>query len=439
MRTKTFRKGGIHPPENKITAGYPIQEIPIPSELTLTLSQCIGAPSKPIVKAGDKVLRGQMVAEAGGFMGAPIHSPVKGTVKKVEPARTPQGLWQNSIIITPDEENPLEEDFSPRTPEEINTLTPVEIIRIVSQAGIVGQGGAAFPTHVKLTVPLGKKIDTVLINGAECEPYLTCDDALMRTESDKIISGALLIKKATSAARIIIGIEKNKPEAIKKIKEASASYPEVTVVALKKKYPQGSEKQLIQALTKKVVPAGTLPIDCNCIVDNVATAFTIYEAVYYRRPLIERIVTVSGKQLTAPGNFKVLNGTPIINLLDASGGLPSDSGKVIAGGPMMGRAVSHLEAGTSKGLSGVVVLPLSQSLRKKVGPCIRCSACVSACPMGLEPYLYMQQAENRFWDEMKSHGVMNCIECGCCSYSCPASRPLLDFIRLGKSVLRSKK
>lgn len=438
MTIKTFRKGGIHPAENKITAGKPIQNLPLPDELIIMTSQCIGAPSVPVVKTGDIVKRGDKIADAGGFIGAPIHSPVNGTVKKIEPVRTPQGLWQTAIIIQPDADNPLKADYKPRPSEEVARLSAEEIINITGDFGIVGLGGATFPTKVKMTPPKGKSIDTVLINGAECEPYLTCDDALMNEYAKEIVEGSILIKKATGAKRIIIGIEDNKKSAINKIKEASRPYPEISVEILKKKYPQGSEKQLIQALTGRVVMAGGLPADCGCIVDNVATAYALYDAVYNRQPLIERIVTVTGKYVASPGNFRVLNGTPISYLIEAAGGFPENTGKLIAGGPMMGRAVSNLTSGATKGLSGLVIMEESESVRKKARPCIRCSACINVCPMGLEPYLFMQQAQNSYWEDMKKHGVMNCIECGSCSYTCPASRPLVDMIKLGKSELRKK-
>lgn len=436
---RTFRKGGIHPPENKLTAGKPIVEIPTPPELRIMLSQCIGAPAKPVVKPGDHVQRGQMIAEAGGFVSAPVHTPANGTIKKIEPTRTPQGIWQDSIVIAIDPEE--SEPFAPqaRTPEEVEALSPDEIIAIVGDAGIVGLGGATFPTRVKLSVPKGKKATTVIINGAECEPCLTCDDALMRTDAEKIVKGTLLIMKATGAEETVIGIESNKPEAIEAMTRAAAPYPSLRVEVLKKKYPQGGEKQLIYAVTGKTVPAGALPIETGCIVDNVATAYAIYEAVYNRIPLMERIVTVTGPELSNPGNFLVKNGTPLSAILDFAGGLPEDAGKVVAGGPMMGRAVSALDSSATKGLSGLVVIPESESKRMQEGPCIRCGRCVSVCPMGLEPYLLMLQAEHKVWDGMSEHGVMNCLECGSCSYICPASRPLLDFIKLGKQELRKAK
>lgn len=436
---KTFKKGGIHPHEYKITAGKPIVELPVPSELRIMLSQTIGAPSRPVVKAGDTVTVGQMIAEAGGFIGAPVHSPVNGTVKKIEPTRTPQGIWQDSIVIVADTDNPCSTSDSPRTENEVMRLSPADIISIVGDAGIVGLGGAAFPTKVKLSVPKGKTASTVIINGAECEPCLTCDDALMRAEPDKIVKGTLLIMKATGASEGIIGIEDNKPEAIDSMKKAVKAHARLRVEVLKKKYPQGGEKQLIYAVTGKSVPAGALPIETGCIVDNVATAYAIYDAVYNRRNLTERIVTVTGPDLSNPGNFLVKNGTPLSALIDFAGGLPENTGKVIAGGPMMGRAISTFEATATKGLSGLVVVPESISSRKPEGPCIRCGRCISSCPMGLEPYLLMSQAVNSMWDDMASHNVMNCLECGCCSYICPASRPILDFIKLGKQELRKKK
>ncbi len=342
-------------------------------------------------------------------------------------------------MIAPDEESVENAPDQIRSDQEVDNLSPEDVIAIVGEAGIVGLGGATFPTRVKLSVPKGKTATTVLINGAECEPCLTCDDALMRSEADKIAKGTLLIMKATGATEGYIGIEENKPRAIEAMKKASEAYSNLSVVTLKKKYPQGGEKQLIYAITGKTVPAGALPIETGCIVDNVATAFAIYEAVYTGRPSTERILTVTGPEVTNPGNYLVKNGTPLSFILEYAGGLPEDTGKVIAGGPMMGRAISTIEATATKGLSGLVVLPQSVALRKQEGPCIRCAKCVSVCPMGLEPYLMILQADMKMWDEMSQHGVMNCLECGCCSYACPSHRPILDMIKLGKQELRKKK
>lgn len=432
---KTFKRGGVHPPEVKLTKDCPIVDIPVPAEVRLMLSQSIGAPAKPIVKPGETVTCGQMVAEAGGFVSAPVHSPVNGTVKKIEPTRTPQGIWQDSIVIQTDPENP----GHVHPVKKDGDLSKEQLLSLIADAGIVGLGGATFPTRVKLTIPEGKKAEYVLINGAECEPCLTCDDALMRESPAGIIHGSLLILKATGASRIIIGIEENKPEAFKSMREAASGYDMIEVVTLKKRYPQGGEKQLIYALTGKTVPAGGLPIETGCIVDNVSTAFAIDNAVENGVPLIERIVTVTGPDLTHPGNFRIRIGTPLSDILEYAGGIPEDTGKIIAGGPMMGRAISCLDATSTKGLSGLVVLPRSESLRKTDGPCIRCSRCVNVCPMGLEPYLFMLQAGVRRWGDMSEHGVMNCLECGCCSYICPSHRPLLDMIKLGKQELRKKR
>lgn len=434
---KTFNKGGIHPPEYKLTADRQIEELPLPEEFRVMLSQCIGAPSKPTVKVGEIVEQGEKIAEAGGFVGAPIHSPVNGTVVKIEPTRTPQGLWQDSIVIKPDLENP-DKEFEKRQPGMVDMMEPHELLNIIGESGIVGLGGATFPTRVKLSVPLGKKVDTVIINGAECEPYLTCDDRLMQEEAEKIVLGTMIIMKITDAPEGIIGIEDNKPAAIAKIEEAIKPYSRLRLEVLQKKYPQGSEKQLIYALTGKRVPAGSLPIETGCVVDNVATAYAIYDCIYNNRPLFERIVTVTGDGFSNPGNFKVRNGTPLSFILDFAGGIPEETGKIIAGGPMMGRAVSSLEATSTKGLSGLVAFNESRSMRRPMQPCIRCAQCVSACPMGLEPYLFMMQAQNEIWEGMNAHGVMNCLECGCCSYICPSNRPLVDMIKLGKANLRKK-
>lgn len=434
---KTFNKGGIHPDAAKLTADSPTVAVAAPAVVRLMLSQAIGAPAKPVVKPGDTVTAGQMVAEAGGFVSANLHSPVAGTVKKIEPVRNPQGIWQDAIVIE------TAADAQPQQPADtgvtVDNADPKQIIDSVHQAGIVGMGGATFPTRVKLSVPAGKKAECIVINGAECEPYLTCDDRLMRERPEAVVEGTRLIMKATGCPRAVIGIEDNKPEAIKAITEAARPYPGIEVVALAKKYPQGSEKQLIYAATGRVVPAGGLPIDAGAIVDNVATAAAVADAVLRGQSLTGRIVTVTGPSLANPGNFYVPLGTPVRDLIEMAGGLPGDTGKVIAGGPMMGRAMSDLDAPSTKGLSGVLVLPESMSARRSEQPCIRCAKCVEACPMGLEPYLLMTLGQLSRWDDSKERGAMNCLECGCCAYTCPASRPLLDYIRLDKMQIRKLK
>lgn len=434
---RTFRKGGIHPKANKLTSeDFPVP-MPVPDELRIMLSQNIGAPSKPIVKAGETITKNQMIAEPSGFVSAALHSPVNGTVKKIESYRNIGGIWQDCIVISPDKDDSSENEIpSLKSEAEIEKLWSTDIISIVREMGIVGLGGATFPTSVKLSVPKDKTADYVIINGAECEPFLTCDDIMMRKYPDKIVKGASLIMKATGAKKCVIGIEENKPDAIKCISEATKGLKNFKIEKLEKKYPQGSEKQLIVATTGKKVPAGGLPIDAGCIVDNVSTAAAIYDAVYLGLPLTERIVTVSGFGFKNPGNFLVKNGTSISQILDFAQLDPDFEGKILNGGPMMGRAISFIQATATKGMSGLTALPSRMTKRKDPLPCIRCAKCLNVCPMGLEPYLLMLMGENQSWAEVKNHGVMNCLECGCCSYVCPADRPILDYIRLGKQEVR---
>ena len=434
---KTFRKGGIHPPEEKLTASSPVRRIETPSELRILLSQCIGAPSKCIVRPGDTVSHGQMIAEAGGFVGAPLHSPVDGTVKKIEKTRTLRGTWADAIVIEPSG-TPSDacSTPAPRSLADALRLSHAELRAIVADAGIVGLGGATFPTRVKITVPEGKCADFIIINGAECEPYLTCDDRLMQEAPESVLAGTRLLMNAASAPAAIIGIEENKPEAIAAMRRVCRGLRDISVATLKKKYPQGSEKQLVEALTGRRIPAGALPLDAGCIVDNVATAAAVHDAVCLHHPLTERIVTVTGPSLSRPGNYLVPFGTPLSLLLEAAGGLPDDTGKVIAGGPMMGQAVATLDAPTVKGLSGLLVLPESMARRPAHAPCVRCARCVDACPMGLAPYLLTAQAERGLWADARDNHAAACLECGSCSYVCPSSRPLLDFIRLAKAEAR---
>lgn len=448
---KRFRRGGIHPQANKLTRDVPILELPAPSgACRIMLGQHIGKPAKCIVKPGERVKAGQMIGEADGFVSASVHSPVAGKVKGVEKVRNAQGLWRDAIVIIPDESDDFDSGLrhEPDTEwggkdngtvgkefQQFLELEPEEIIRRIHYAGIVGLGGATFPTRVKLNVPDGREATVAVVNGAECEPYLTCDDALMRAEPAKIIGGVRLIMAATGAPKGVIGIESNKPEAIQALREGvKRQRADIEVVALRTRYPQGSEKQLIEALTGKVVPAGGLPIDVGAVVNNVATAKAIYEAVVEELPLTSRVVTVSGPLVKSGGNFLVPLGTPIREIIEYAGGLPEDTGKVIAGGPMMGRAVSNLDAPSEKGLGGITILPARESLRPKEENCIRCGRCVDACPMGLEPYLLITMARAEMKDELLKLGIRNCLECGCCSYICPSSRPMVDFLKLAKSM-----
>ncbi len=440
MKLKTFRKGGIHPAPSKLTSGMPIVEIGVSSEIRLELAESIGVPARCIVKPGQSVSAGEMIAEAAAFVSAPVHSPVAGTVKRIEKLRDPQGFWREAVVIATEHietaVDEAEEALSPRTQDEVDALTPKEIIDIVGNAGVVGLGGATFPTRVKLSIPEGKKAEVVILNGAECEPFLTCDEVLMCGYPDRIVAGCRLIMKAVGVERAIIGIEANKPQAIAAFRRLLKGCDDISVQPLKMKYPQGGEKQLIYALTGKEVPEGGLPVDAGAVVDNVATAYAVYDAIYNRKPLTQRVVTVTGPHLKKPGNYLVKIGTTISSIIEAAGGLPEDTGKVIAGGPMMGKAMSRLDAPTTKAISGILVLPESMSKRRSEEPCIRCAKCVSVCPMGLEPYQMMNLSiAKRFEDITKLH-VMSCLECGSCSYVCPSHRPLLDYIRYAKQEIR---
>ncbi len=440
MKLKSFHKGGIHPNPSKLTSGFPIVEVGVSSEIRLELAESIGVPARCIVKPGQSVSAGEMIAEAAAFVSAPVHSPVAGEVKRIEKVRDPQGFWREAVVIATEHiETAVDEtetELSPRTPEEVEALSPKEIIDIIGNAGVVGLGGATFPTRVKLSIPEGKHAETVILNGAECEPFLTCDEALMCGYPDRIVAGCRLIMKAVSVDKAIIGIECNKPQAIKAFRRYLRDDRNIRVVALKCKYPQGSEKQLIKALTGREVPEGGLPVDAGAVVDNVATAYAIYDAVYNRRPLIQRVVTVTGPDLRKPGNYLVKLGTTISSLIEAAGGLPENTGKVIAGGPMMGKAMSRLDAPTTKAISGILVLPDNMSHRHPEEPCIRCSKCISVCPMGLEPYQMMNLSIAKRFEDIKKLHVMSCLECGSCSYVCPSHRPLLDYIRYAKQEIR---
>ncbi|MCM1318803.1 MAG: electron transport complex subunit RsxC [Muribaculaceae bacterium] len=432
---KTFRKGGIHPDDCKHTANVPITAPVQPNVLTVILSQSIGAPSQAEVKVNDKVLAGQMIAKPGGYVSASLHSPVSGTVKKITTTRDVAGYPVEAIEIERDPE--AEDTFEPLPAMDLSAhYAPADIVARVAECGIVGLGGATFPTSVKLSPGKGNRPEFVIINGAECEPWLTCDDRLMREHADGIVRGARWLMKAVKVQKCYIGIEENKPEAIAAMREAAGHHKNVEVVELKKKYPQGGEKQLIDAILNRQVPSGALPVYVGAIVDNVATAYAVYQACEKGLPLTSRVVTVTGPELTNPGNFLVQIGTPVKDLIEAAGGLPENTGKVISGGPMMGRAMATLDTPTTKGMSGILVLPESMSHRCEPEPCIRCASCVDVCPMGLEPYLLAAQSVQNMWADTKAHNVADCIECGSCVYTCPASRPLLDFIRLAKRQIR---
>ncbi|MDE5669657.1 MAG: electron transport complex subunit RsxC [Duncaniella sp.] len=431
MKLHTFKIGGVHPAENQIAAGKPIVNMPLPAEVVLPVAQHIGAPAKPIVAKGDHVKRGDRVAEAGGFVSAHVHTPISGTVVKIDTARTPQGMPVEAIYIKSDEADREADaaamaDTKPkRSDAEIAALDSKAIIELIKDAGIVGLGGATFPAHVKLMPPPGSKAEVVIINAAECEPCLSCDDMLMRENAREIVKGVQLLVRAAGVNRAVIAIENNKPEAIAAMTEACASTPGIEVMTMQVKYPQGGEKQLIAAVTGREVPSGALPIATGSIVQNVATAYAVYRAVYHNAPILDRVLTLhdgnEGKNLRVP------LGTILSTLVEPG----TEYEKIILGGPMMGRTASTLNTPMIKGTSGILLDP-RYAHRREPEPCIRCAACVNVCPMGLEPFLLSTLSRLKQYDEAEQEKIANCIECGSCSYICPSSRPILDFIRVGK-------
>ncbi|MBR1516251.1 MAG: electron transport complex subunit RsxC [Paludibacteraceae bacterium] len=431
---KTFRIGGVHPHDNKIySAHQPITECPLPEKAIIPLVQHIGAPAQPVVEKGQKVKVGELLAKAGGFVSANIHSPFSGTITKIDSTIDAWGMRMPAIFMDVEGNEWLETiDRTPDVIREFN-LEPKEIIDRIAEAGIVGLGGACFPTQVKLMPPPGKKAEVLVVNGVECEPYLTCDHQLLLEHGEEIMIGIQLLMRALNIQKAVIGIEMNKPDAIARMQELAAKTLGVEVCPLKLKYPQGGEKQLIDACIGRQVPSGALPIEVGAVVDNVATIYAVYEAVQKHKPLISRVMTVTGKSLKKPGNYLVRFGTPLSQVVELAGGVPEDTGKIIGGGPMMGRAMTNIDMPANKRTSGLLFLPEAESRRVEPENCIRCGKCVSACPMGLEPYLLAKQAELQMWDEMEQHDVMDCIDCGCCLFTCPSHRPLLDYIRMGKA------
>ncbi len=409
-----------------------ITDLPLPKTVIIPLAQHLGVPSKPIVQKGDQVKVGQLIAQSNGFISANIHASVSGKIAKIEPSPDSSGYKREAIFIDTEGDEWMEGiDRSDRLVKEIK-LERNAIIDKIAEAGIVGLGGATFPSHVKAMVPKGKNAEYLIVNGVECEPYLTADHRLMLEKTDELVVGIQILMKALDVKKTIIGIENNKPDAIASMKKAIKDFEGIQVQALKVQYPQGGEKQLISAVLGREVPSGALPIDIGAVVFNVGSVFAVYEAVQKNKPLIERVVTITGKQVKKPSNFKVRIGTSVRELIEQAGGLPENTGKIINGGPMMGKALAQLDVPVVKGSSGILVIPEEEATRKEILGCIRCTKCISVCPMGLEPYLLGIEGEKSLFDRMESDRVMDCIECGSCSYICPAGRPLLDYIRLGK-------
>ena len=430
--------GGVHPEENKISTNAIIEQMPLPKQVAVLMNQHLGAPATPIVAKGDKVKVGQLIGEAQAFMCANIHSPVSGTVNKIDVCKDMTGLPKTAIYIDVEGDEWMETiDRTPDIKRE-NNLEPKEIVAKLKEMGIVGLGGATFPAHIKYSIPEGKKAEYLIINAAECEPYLTSDHRVMMEHAEEICIGVSLLRKALGVPNAYIGIESNKPEPIRVMTEAAKNYPGVIVEPMKVKYPQGAEKQLINAITGRKVPSGKLPIDVGCVVSNVGTAFAVYEALQKNKPLIENILTVTGKKLPSQHNYQCRIGITYNDIIKhAIGELPATTGKVISGGTMMGKAISNLDAPTTKGAASVLVMDENEALREPESNCIRCGKCVNACPMGLEPYLFSALVKNNRIEEAQQHNILDCIECGCCFFSCPAHKPLTDEIRLGKNKVRA--
>ena len=437
-KIKTFTTGGIHPDKFKLSSDIAIEDAGIPEVVTIPVRQHIGAPAKILVKKGDKVKVGTLIADADGIVSADVHSSVSGEVIKVEENETGGGYLEKMITIRV-EGDEWEESID-RTPDIVSEITASaeEIVQIIRGAGIVGMGGAGFPTPIKATVPEGKKVDCLILNGIECEPYLTADDRLMQEYAEQIVIGAKVLNKALGIQNAIIAVDENKPEAIKALQQITRRYVGVNVQVCATKYPQGAEKQLIAAVTGREVPPGCLPIDVNCVVQNVGTTFAVYEAVQKHKPLFERIVTVSGDDVEKAGNFRVRIGTPSSYLIEKAG-KKSEIGKIIFGGPMMGIAGVNLDAPITKISSGILIMKDESAYKPEVNPCIRCATCVDVCPQGLEPYLIHTLIRNGEYQEAKKIHVLDCIECGCCAYSCPARIPLLDYCKLAKYEIRKNK
>ena len=436
MAKTTFRIGGVHPDDAKLSRGCAIEVLPLPQTVYISMAQHLGAPAKPIVAVGDTVKAGQLIAEAGGFISANVHSSVSGTVKSIAPRKDIAGnnVLHVEIAVEGDEWAEgidLSDTLVTEIPED-----RAAILDRIKACGVVGLGGATFPTHVKLNPAPGSLAECLIINGAECEPYLTSDFRIMLERPKEIVIGAAIMKKVLGDCRCVIGIEENKPEAIESMSKAVAElgYKGIEVLSLKKKYPQGGEKQLIDAVMRRQVKSGGLPISVGAVVQNVATSLAVYEAVQKNKPLVTNVMTITGDCLPVEKqhNYFFRIGMPLSYIAEYAGGIPEGAAKIISGGPMMGRAVANMDACTVKGSSSLLYLSEGATKRSEPGNCIRCGRCADACPMGLEPFFLFKLAKAGDMEQLEANAVQDCISCGCCQFSCPAFLPLLDQINIAK-------
>ena len=437
LENLTFRGGVGVPHYKELTEGLPIEKAKEPAIVYIPLHQHTGAPCEPIVKVGDSVKVGQKIGQSSAFVSAPVHSSVSGVVKSITEMPTPTGQKVKCVVIESDGKDELHESVKPKG--SLESLTQKEILELIKEAGITGMGGAGFPTHVKLSPPPEKKIDTILINGAECEPYLTADHRVMVEYPEKIVFGLKAIMKAVGVNRGIIGIEKNKPDAILAIREAAKSEPNIEVATLKVKYPQGDEKRLINAILGREVPSGGLPMDVGAVVCNVSSTKAIADAILEGKPLYERVVTVTGHGIKEPKNLMVKIGTPFKDLIEQCGGFTGTPGKIIAGGPMMGISQYSIDVPIIKGSNGILVLTEKEAKPEKVNPCIKCGKCLEVCPVKLQPLYLAGYAMKKNFDKAEEYHALDCVECGSCSYICPAKRPLVESIRLAKREIIAKR
>ncbi len=436
MSKHTFSMGGVHPHDSKISRECALEQLPLAPVVYISVAQHIGAPSVPCVAVGDKVKVGQVIAEPGGFVSAFIHSSVSGTVKSIGPRADLAGRASTHIEIAVEGDEWAD---GIDTTDTLVTEIPADnkgVIEKIRQGGVVGLGGATFPTHVKLSPPPGSKCERVIINGCECEPYLTSDFRTLLEKGEQVAVGAAILSQVMGGVPCTIAIEENKPEAIAHMKDviAKLGYTNMDVMPMKMRYPQGGEKQLIDAVMHRQVGSGALPISVGAVVQNVATALAVYEAVQKNKPIVDNSVTITGECAPRQANLIVRVGTPLQYILDYVGGIPESAAKVISGGPMMGRAVSNLQAATVKGTGALLLLTEAQTKRAPETSCIRCGKCADACPMGLEPFLLNKLTRAKDWEGCEANAAQDCIECGCCLYSCPAHIPLLDNIRIGKGA-----